>query len=242
MLDIKDLTNKIICDDCMNILKQLPDKSVDLCLCDPPYGINVGQKCHSPSKANKTYGKSLAPFKKWDCGVWDKIPFAVKQYEEICRASTSQIIFGGNYFGFLPASPCWIVWDKDNGTNDYADCELAYTSFKTPIRKIRHRWNGMLQENMSDKDYRQHPTQKPVGVMKWIIENYSQPTDLILDPFCGSGTTCVAAKLLGRNYIGIDISQAYVDIARNRLRDTEESLFKAVSRCPANITQPLDGR
>jgi len=94
----------------------------------------------------------------------------------------------------------------------------------------------------TDKTKSLHPTQKPVTLGQYLIKTYTNEGDLMLDNTCGSGSFCVAAKLLGRNYIGIDISEKYCEIARNRLRDTEESLFKAVSRCPANMTQPLDGR
>jgi site-specific DNA-methyltransferase (adenine-specific) len=139
------------------------------------------------------------------------------------RVSKNQIIFGGNYFiEYLKNSPCWIVWDKDNSGN-FADCELAWASFKTAVRKFKWRWNGMLQEDMKHKESRYHPTQKPVELMKWILNKYSKPTDLILDPFLGSGTTAIAAKQIHRRYIGIEISQKYCDIARQRLG--QEVLF-----------------
>jgi len=144
--------------------------------------------------------------------------------EEIFRISKNQIIFGGNYYGsVLGDTNCYIVWDKDNGDNDFADCELAWTSFKSAVRKFKWRWNGMLQEDMKYKEARFHPTQKPVELMKWILGKYSEPTDLILDPFLGSGTTAVAAKQLHRRYIGIEISPKYCEIAKQRLG--QEVLF-----------------
>jgi len=135
------------------------------------------------------------------------------------RVSKNQIIFGGNYFiEYLKNSPCWIFWDKDNQESFFADGELAWTSFKTRTRKFKWRWFGMLQEDMKNKEFREHPTQKPVELMKWILLNYSKENDLILDPFLGSGTTAVACQNLHRNFIGIEISPEYCEIAKSRLR------------------------
>jgi site-specific DNA-methyltransferase (adenine-specific) len=141
------------------------------------------------------------------------------------RTSKNQIIFGGNYFAhFLKPSSSWIVWDKDNGESFFADCELAWTSFDKAVRKFKWKWNGMLQEHMGKmKENRVHPTQKPLALMQWCIKNYSEDNMTILDPFMGSGTTLVAAKLLGRNATGIEISEKYCEIARERLR--QEVLF-----------------
>lgn len=140
------------------------------------------------------------------------------------RISKNQIIFGGNYFvENLQNSSCWIVWDKNNNGNNFADCELAWTSFKSAVRKFKFTWNGMLQENMKNKENRVHPNQKPVPLMQWCIQNYSKETDVILDPFLGSGTTAVACKNLGRKFIGIEQSPEYCKIAEDRLR--QEVLF-----------------
>jgi hypothetical protein len=146
---------------------------------------------------------------------WDDAPPSPEVFAEIFRVSKNSIIFGGNYFG-LPASPCWIVWDKDN-SGDFADCELAWTSFSTAVRKFKSRWNGMLQEDMKHKEKRYHPTQKPVKLFMWILEKYSKPGDLILDPFLGSGTTVIACQKTGRHCVGIEQIPEYVEIARARL-------------------------
>ncbi len=141
------------------------------------------------------------------------------------RISQNQVIFGGNYFlEHLLNTPCFIVWDKNN-TGNFADCELAWTSFRTATRIIKYTWNGFIQGNMKEKDYRQHPTQKPLSVMRWILENYSQDNQTILDPFMGSGTTGVACKELGRNFIGIEIEPKYFEIAKRRIQNTMENLL-----------------
>jgi site-specific DNA-methyltransferase (adenine-specific) len=218
--------NQIICGDCLDVMRELPDKSVDLVVTDPPYGINVANNMHK--QAGTRYGKAAAAKSFYLAGDWDKSIPTKEYFREIQRVSKNQIIFGGNYFvEHLHNSPCWIVWDKDNGDNNFADCELAWTSFKTAVRKIKYRWNGMLQENMKEKEYRFHPTQKPIGVFEWILDNYSDPNSIILDPFLGSGTTAIAAHNTGRFFIGIEKEPKYVEIARKRLEQAQaqQSLF-----------------
>jgi len=218
--------NKIYCMNCLDGLKQLPDNSIDLILTDPPYGINIGSKVggDSPfgSKKCNVVPTNIAKVKEYTPFDDSTIP-SEEIFKEMFRVSKNQIIFSGNYFvEHLKNSPCWIVWDKDNSGN-FADCELAWTSFKTAVRKFKWRWNGMLQEKMNWKEKRFHPTQKPVPLFKWILENYSEKDMIILDPFIGSGTTAIACKQLGRKFIGFEISQKYVDIANKRL--CQESLF-----------------
>ena len=212
-------TNKIICGDCLEVMKDMPDKSIDLVLTDPPYGINIigGSK-----PFGSIGGSKLVEVNKYSPIVNDdkKIDFT-----DLFRVSENQIIFGGNYFSF-PISKGWIVWDKKtkNDWNDnFSDGELIWTSFEKPLRIFRYLYMGCMQEGKEEK--RCHPTQKPVKLMEWIINNYSDENDIILDPFAGSGSTLVACKQLNRRYIGIDISVEYCDIARDRLNATEEPLF-----------------
>lgn len=142
------------------------------------------------------------------------------------RVSKNQVIFGGEHLcHLLPQSRGWIFWDKDTGNNQYADGELAWTSFDKALRKFKWRWKGMFQEDMKHKETRVHPTQKPVPLMKWILCNHGKDCITILDPFMGSGTTGVACKELGRNFIGIEISKEYFDIAQKRLANTMESML-----------------
>ena len=191
--------------DCREILPQLP--KVDLVLTDPPYG-------RDEIKNNPSRGK-LAISKDYGLGEWDKKPADIGLLNMIISKAQHSIIFGGNYFE-LPPSGCWLVWDKDNQGNDFADCELAWTNFDTAVRKYLWRWNGMLQEPSHPKDYRCHPTQKPSGLFSLIIADYSKEGDLILDPFLGSGTTCYCAKKLNRFSIGIDTEERYCEMSAKR--------------------------
>ena len=222
---------ELIHGDCLEEMKKMPDKLVDLVLTDPPYGINIasngqiGGNKPFGSKGSKDRGTKLCGLTRYGKQTWDKKIPSKEIFDEIYRVSKNQIIFGGNYMvEHLYNSPCWIVWDKDNSGN-FADCELAWTSFKTAVRKIKYRWNGMLQGNMQEKEKRCHPTQKPAPVMRWILRNYSIKNNLILDPFMGSGTTGVACKEEDRDFIGIEINKEYYEIAEKRLKNTQKSLF-----------------
>jgi len=223
--DIKDwgeMINKVVCGDCLKGMKLIPDKSIDLILTDPPYGIGVYNR-----ETGTKRGNSKTTRKKYECD-WDNFTPTQEFFDEIVRISKNQIIFGGNYFD-LPPSNCWIVWDKNNGNNGYADCELAWTSFKTAVRKFKYTWHGMIQENMGkNKEKRFHPTQKPVELMKWCIANYvewkpNNPKPIILDPFAGSFTTARACKDMGYDWIAIDQEEKYCKIGESRLE--QQNLF-----------------
>lgn len=221
-MNINSLIGKITHADCLTILKQLPDKSVDLVLTDPPYGIGADKNV----RANTQYGNALAQSKDYGVKNWDyKIP-DYEYFKEISRISKHQIMWGGNYFtAHLQPSSCWLVWDKVTGNNGYADCELAWTSFSFAVRYFRYQWKGFLQEKMGDcKEERCHPTQKPLPLFKWCLNNYSKEGDLILDPFSGSGTTALACHTLKRRFICIEKEAEYVEVARNRLKVEQSKL------------------
>jgi len=219
--------NTIICGDCLEVLRTLPDKCVDLVLTDQPYGIDEhGGAKNRFSHKSKEKGFSL---RNYDDGNWDNEIPSKEYFDEITRVSKNQIIFGGNYFvEYLRNSPCWLVWDKkETANNDFADCELIYTSFKTAVRKFVYGWTGFEGINNLSRtnERRTHPTQKPTPLLRWILENYSKEGDIILDPFLGSGTTALACKALKRNYIGIEISPEYCAIAQQRLDNTPEPML-----------------
>lgn len=201
----------IYCGDCFDLMRDMPDKSVDLVLTEPPYGIGEA------AGKNKTRGTKITPARDYGNLDWDNARVSDYVVSNICRVSKNQIIFGGNYYAdLLPPSSCWLVWDKDN-PGDFADCELAWTSFKTAVRKFKWRWNGMLQEDMRHKEERIHPTQKPLPLFTQILEKYSKPGDLVLDPFLGSGTTAIACLRTGRHYIGIERHEPYFIKAQVRI-------------------------
>jgi site-specific DNA-methyltransferase (adenine-specific)/modification methylase len=189
--------------DCAEILPTLG--KVDAVITDPPYGINEA------AGKNKSRTK-LAVAKDYGNDTWDAAPPDADLIAKVLAAGKWQALFGGNYFG-LPATSCWLVWDKLNGDNDFADCELAWTNWPKAVRRITWRWNGMLRQGNEE---RHHPTQKPLEVMKWVI-GLCPKADSILDPFMGSGTTGVAAVEMGRSFIGIEREEKYFDLARRRI-------------------------
>ena len=192
--------------DCLEILPTLG--AVDAVVTDPPYGIGES------AQKNRTRGGLAAPGDYKDCH-WDSAPASAEQIAAARSISRHQIIFGGNYFEGLGPTSCWLVWDKQNGDNDFADCELAWTNLPKAVRRIYWRWNGMIRKG---GDVRKHPTQKPVGVMEWCLTHVPD-AHTILDPFMGSGTTIVACQKLGRAGIGIEIDPDYFDIACRRVEE-----------------------
>lgn len=129
---------------------------------------------------------------------------------------------GGNYFD-LPPSSCWLLWDKVNGSNDFADCEMAWTNIKAAVRLFRHMWNGMLRDSERNEP-RVHPTQKPVALMKWCIQRVKETPRLIVDPYMGSGTVGIACVDMGIEYIGIEKMKRNFDIACERIHRAQQQL------------------
>lgn len=160
--------------DCLEYMRSLPDKYFDLCIADPPYGINADKKQKERSK--KKFRTAKARSKSYGGGMWDSAPPGSDVFAEILRVSKHAIIWGANHFiSRIPYdSSCWIVWDKDNGSYGYADCELAWTNYKSAVRKYTFRWLGMLQGDMKHKEIRIHPTQKPVALYSWLLDNYAK--------------------------------------------------------------------
>lgn len=196
--------------DCLEVLPTLEAGSVDAVITDPPYGIGES------GKRNVTR-QNLAPVRDYGNYGWDE-KWTRVHIDMLVKASRQQVIFGGNYYAdWLPPSSSWIVWDKDN-TGDFADCELAWTSHKKAIRKFTWRWNGFIKEK---PEQRFHPTQKPLALMQWIVENYTELNDLIADPAMGSGTTGVACIKTGRRFIGIEIDEGYFEIAKQRIMEAQ---------------------
>lgn len=192
---------------------------VDAVITDPPYGIGEARKDHK--SRNK-----LADSPTYERSDWDDKPASEIALHLMRYLSKTQVIFGGNYFP-LPPAKCWLVWDKVNGENDFADAEMAWTNINGAVRLIRHQWAGMLRDSERNVS-RVHPTQKPVAVMAWAIDKAKlSPNSLILDPYMGSGTTGVAALQAGHRFIGIEGDEVYFQAACERIENAQrqEALF-----------------
>jgi len=208
--------------DCMDYMRDLPDKCFDLAIVDPPYGIG------EDGSKNKTRGY-LAKAKDYKGYAGnDKEPPSNEYFEHLQRISKELIVFGANHFiSKIPLdSSCWIVWDKNN-SGDFADCELALTTFKTAVRKFKFTWNGMIQENMKNKEERMHPNQKPVALYNWLYHNYAKPGQRVLDTHLGSGSNAIAAHYFGVDFVGCELDSYYYQAAcqRFKLASAQTTLF-----------------
>lgn len=207
-----ELTPEVKCADCLLEMKKFPDKFFDLAIVDPPYGINAALRRGDTGKNRHIKQKD------YKYGDWDSKSPDLEYFHELRRVSKNQIIWGGNYFD-LGASKCYIVWNKKNGENLYADCELAWASFDSAVRMFEYRWFGFLQEKSGDaKEERIHPTQKPVDLYKWILKNYAKEGDKILDTHLGSGSSRIAAYDMGFEFWGYEIDKYYFEAQEKRFK------------------------
>ena len=198
--------------DCLDILPQIPEGLIPLCLTDPPYGI--GDKWVGGFSDKHGWGTLKNEQKSRN--IWDyEIP-KKEIFEQIFAVSKNQIIWGGNYFN-LPLSRCWLLWVKPERGFSLAEAEMAWTNADNVIRVFdRHRHNKN----------KVHPTQKPVDLLIWCLnQSWSKTAQTILDPFLGSGSTAIACERLGRKWIGIEISEEYCEISAKRI-EAEASQLK----------------
>lgn len=221
-------------EDNMTGMKRFHDKFFDLAIIDPPYGISEdGAKNHSRNKAfgsksvaSNNTKRRVIQSKKYTSKEWDRELCPIEFFEQLFRISKNQIIWGANHFieKINKNSSCWVVWDKDN-SGDFADCELAWTSFPTAVRKFKWRWNGMLQEHMGRfKEERIHPTQKPVALYKWLLQNYAKTGDKILDTHLGSGSSRIAAYQMGFDFVGFELDPEYFAASEKRFKEQTAQL------------------
>ena len=203
--------NEVLNIDCMEYMADIPDNWFELAIVDIQYGINQG------GGTNHTRGKLAVSkdYKDYD----DSETMSEEYHRELRRVSKNQIMWGANHFisklGAIDSS-CWIVWDKENGNTDFADCELAWTSFLTAVRIFKFRWQGMLQGNMKKKESRIHPNQKPVALYKWLLKNYAKPNDKILDTHIGSGSIRIACHDMGFDLYGCELDADYWQAQEDR--------------------------
>jgi site-specific DNA-methyltransferase (adenine-specific)/modification methylase len=206
---------KLILGDCLEVMKTLPDKSVDAVITDPPYGIG-----YTPRYCGTMGGAYAVPARNYPPIHGDDAPFDPSPFLTFPRV----VLFGADHFSErLPGGGAWFVWDKRCGVipeRTQGDCELIWYSEKGVSRVFRHVWDGMVKDSERGIS-REHPTQKPILLMRWIIERTTSPGDTILDPFMGSGTTGVACVQTGRDFIGIEIDAGYFAIAERRIKDAQ---------------------
>jgi site-specific DNA-methyltransferase (adenine-specific) len=204
-------------EDCILMMQRYPDKHFELAICDPPYGNNLSG---GRSAANGWNNK--IDWNKCNNG-WNKNIPKPEYFLELQRVSKNQIIWGGNYFAnMLPNSECWLIWDKGQRDFSLADGEMAWTSYDKAMRiKTIHR-------AIANQEEKYHPTQKPVALYKWLLSNYAKEGDKILDTHLGSGSSRIAAYIMGFDFYGSEIDKDYFDAQEKRFKEqtAQGSLFE----------------
>lgn len=205
--------------DCMEFMKNVPDKAYDLAIVDPPYGINAPKMADTPSKRKKkrlnsgTGKLSRRVLNESNCNWDNKIP-PLQYFHELFRVSKHQIIWGGNYFP-LPPTRCMVCWDKRQPWENFSQFELAWTSFYRPAAMFRfdNRMGGKI-----------HPTQKPVALYKWILSNYAKTGDKIIDTHGGSMSIAIACHDLSFDLDVCEIDKDYFEAAKERLENHQAQM------------------
>ena len=207
--------------DCLEVMRSMPDKSVDAVITDPPYGMNLDTDFSKMVNRNNFKGLSAG-------NIYSNVIGDNRQFDpsEILKMADTVVLFGYDYFSNkLPDNSTVLVWDK-RLTESADKCfgspfELLWINKKTRKRFYRVRWYGLFGTEKQDIKKRVHPTQKPIELMVKIIEDFTHEDDTILDPFMGSGTTGVACVQTGRNFIGIEIDPTYFAIAERRIKEAQ---------------------
>jgi len=205
--------SEVYLEDCVTALKRYADNHFDLAIVDPPYGIDIANKLSNHSTVKHT------------AKDWDKYTPTQEYWDELFRVSKNQIVWGGNYFmsKIQRDSPCWIFWDKNNGDSLFADGEMAWTSFDSPVRLAKIHWCGSAAKHETGQN-KIHPTQKPIKLYDWLLMKYAKPNDLILDTHLGSGSSRIAAYKGGFNFVGFEIDPEYYEKQEKRFNDFKSQL------------------
>jgi site-specific DNA-methyltransferase (adenine-specific) len=204
--------------DCMDYLRDCPDKSFDLAIVDPPYGIEIAST-KSIGGVRKGRNKKWANerVREFATSNWDsKIPEPI-YFTELSRVAVNQIIFGGNYFTrHLEPTNSWVFWDKDPNAQSltFSDGELAWSSFHRPLKRVVIPWLGFGSVNIGE--IKTHPAQKPIRLYSWLLTNYAKPGQRILDTHLGSGSSAIAAHYFGCDFVGIELDPDYYAAAVKR--------------------------
>jgi site-specific DNA-methyltransferase (adenine-specific) len=207
--------------DCMELLKQTPDNYYDLAIVDPPYGIDCAKTINIANKKRGFEGNKIHESKKWD----DDIP-PKEYFDELKRVSKNQIMWGGNYFTeHLKPTKAWIFWDKKDTKNqgsNFSDGELAWTSFKKVTKLFQYGWIGIDYCNKNENKI--HPTQKPVKLYEWLLQNYSEKGAKILDTHLGSMSSAIACHYFGAHLTGCELDEDYFKAGIERVENETRQL------------------
>ena len=196
--------------DCMEGMKEFPDKYFDIAIVDPPYFKEVERSNYFGKDVSSTNVKRLNHHSEhW--GIPDK-----QYFDELFRVSKEQIIWGCNYYNYTFPRSGRLIWDKVNDSSTFSNCEIAYCSLIDSVKIFRYMWNGMLQQDMKHKEKRIHSTQKPIALYSWITDRYTKPDDIILDTHVGSASSLIAFHRMKRKYVGFEIDKYYYDLAKKR--------------------------
>ncbi len=198
--------------DCLEAMKAYPDNYFELAIVDPPYG-NID----AIGLIDNKKGKQATTRTKYK--LFDNIAPDNEYYLELARVSKNQIVWGGNFLGLCGGV---IVWQK-NGTA-FGEAEVAICSTHKSVKVFEYTWNGMIQQNMKDKETRIHPTQKPVALYRWLLQNYAKEGDKILDTHLGSGSSRIAADMEGYNFTGYELDKDYFQASVKRFNDYKQQI------------------
>ena len=214
---VKDKITLLQCD-CLDYMKDVPDKHYSLALVDPPY-FKECEKEIFPGAAISTTRIKRNRFKSnhWELPTDD-------YFKELFRVSQNQIIWGINYFNVNGIGSGRIIWDKKNDKSSFSKAEIAYCSIHKSVQIFRYMWNGMLQENMKDKEMRIHPTQKPIALYKWLLRNYATPDMKIIDTHGGSMSSMIACHAFGCEAVCCEIDEDYFDAGVKRFDNETRQL------------------
>ena len=208
-------------EDNMELMARYPDNYFDLAIVDPPYGIDADVK-NSQNKVQSK--KSATKSKRYGSQLWDSNIPTDEYFDELIRVSKKQIIWGANYFGLVGGM---IYWHKNVTMPTYSTGELAWVSWMNKLDFVDITWHGMIQHDMSNKEIRIHPTQKPVALYKWLLDKYAKPGDKILDTHLGSGSIAIACHDYGFDLTACELDKEYFDKAMQRINNhtAQQKLF-----------------
>ena len=212
---------KITNEDNMELMARYSDNHFELAIVDPPYGIGFGEF----NRTNKNSDGTRVKANKYKQSNWDdKIPND-NYFKELKRVSKNQIVWGGNYFPYLWKTGCkgFIFWYKGNPVPNFADGELAYTSFNKVAKMYNYRYYGNLEGNTSATE-KYHPTQKPIALYEWLLMNYAKEGDKILDTHLGSGSIALACHNLNFDLTACELDTEYYNAAMKRLKQHQQQL------------------